>query len=206
MTRKTNPLFEQICRLNQQLDNIGAWVELYNSITSCLFETIPTLPPVCNVRLLSVNHIESNSYNPNKMARPEGKLLKHSIAIDGLTMPIIVNKREKTDSYILIDGFHRFELLKSHPELQPIPGYVPCVVFHKSLENSMSTSVRHNIARGVHQVELTSSLVITLRQLEWSNERICQELGMDKDEVLRMQQVSGLAAEFQDQQFSQSWE
>ncbi|MDA0116576.1 IbrB-like domain-containing protein [Vibrio sp. T11.5] len=206
MTRKTSALFEQVSRLNQQLDNIGTWVELYNSITSCLFETIPALPPVCNVRLLSVNHIESNRYNPNKMARPEGKLLKHSIAIDGLTMPIIVNKREKTDSYILIDGFHRFELLKSHPELQPIPGYVPCVVFHKSLENSMSTSVRHNIARGVHQVELTSSLVMTLRQLEWSNERICQELGMDKDEVLRMQQVSGIAAEFKDQQFSQSWE
>ncbi|CAM3232647.1 IbrB-like domain-containing protein [Vibrio neptunius] len=206
MTPETNSLFKQVSRLNQQLDNIETWVELYNSMTSCLFKTIPALPPVCNVRLLPVNLIESNSYNPNKMARPEGKLLKQSIVIDGLTMPIIVNQLGQAESYILIDGFHRFELLKSHPELQPIPGYIPCVVFHKSIENSMSTSVRHNIARGVHQVELTSSLVITLRQLEWSNERICKELGMDNDEVLRMQQVSGLAAEFKDQKFSKSWE
>lgn len=206
MTSESKAFFNHVSRLNQQLDNIGAWVALYNSVSSCLFESIPALPPVCNVQLLAIHLIESNSYNPNKMARPEGKLLKHSIAIDGLTMPIIVNRIERAGNYVLIDGFHRFELLKSHPELQPIPGYIPCVVFNKTLENSMSTSVRHNIARGVHQVELTSSLVMTLRQLEWSNERIGRELGMDKDEVLRMQQVSGLAAEFRDQHFSQSWE
>ncbi len=70
----------------------------------------------------------------------------------------------------------------------------------------MSTSVRHNIARGSHQVELTADLIIQLREMGWANNKICYELGMDQDEVLRLQQVTGLAAAFKEQDFSLSWE
>ncbi|MDN3609901.1 IbrB-like domain-containing protein [Vibrio ostreicida] len=205
MKSDTQISFEQVSSLNKKLDNMEACVSLYNRLTSQLFSQISGLPPVCNVQMLPINRIESNAYNPNAMAPPENKLLKHSIERDGMTMPVIVNRAEKYDHYVLIDGFHRFELLKAYPDLQPLPGYIPCVIFCQSDQDSMSTSVRHNIARGSHQVELTADLVMQLRRV-WSSERICRELGMDNDEVLRMQQITGLAVAFKDQGFSQAWE
>jgi len=66
--------------------------------------------------------------------------------------------------------------------------------------------VRHNIARGTHQVELSAKLVAFLKRNDWSNKRIGEELGMDPDEVLRLRQITGLAEAFQDQEFSKSWE
>ena len=190
----------------KEVGHLDASVALYNQITHLLCKLNPNLPPVCNVQMLKLEMISANHYNPNKMATPENRLLKHSIQQDGLTMPVIVNQIVGCDQYILIDGFHRFELIKSNSELQPISGYVPAIVMNKSEEKSMSTSVRHNVARGTHQVELTANLVMQLRELEWSNEKICRELGMDRDEVLRMQQVTGLAAAFKDQDFSEAWE
>lgn len=181
-------------------------IALYNQLTQLMCQFTPPLPPVCQVQMLPLTRISANLYNPNKMASPENKLLKHSITQDGITMPIIVNQTSGCADYVLIDGFHRFELIKANPKLQPIAGYIPAVVMSQSEQQSMSTSVRHNVARGTHQVELTASLVMQLRELDWSNEKICQELGMDRDEVLRMQQITGLAAAFKDQDFSQAWE
>ena len=83
---------------------------------------------------------------------------------------------------------------------------MPVVVLDKSLDERMSSSVRHNMARGAHQVELTAQLVMKLKRLDWSNDDIGRELGMDSDEVLRMQQVTGLAAAFRDDSFSSAWE
>lgn len=80
------------------------------------------------------------------------------------------------------------------------------VVLEKALDQRMSSSVRHNLARGAHQVKLTAQLIMKLKNLNWSNEDISRELGMDYDEVLRMQQITGLAAAFKDNEFSMAWE
>ncbi|MGR5446909.1 IbrB-like domain-containing protein [Vibrio jasicida] len=181
-------------------------VTIYNTFTQLIFDLTPGLPPVCNVQMLPISRIKANYYNPNQMAPPEARLLRLSMSNDGFTMPIIVNRSKRGSDYILVDGFHRFEQAKTTPALQPIAGYVPCVVFRRKLESCMSSSVRHNTARGTHQVELIAHVVMDLKRRNWSNERIGRELGMDRDEVLRLQQVTGLASSFHEKDFSTSWE
>jgi ParB-like chromosome segregation protein Spo0J len=181
-------------------------VNTYNQATDLLLQFFPSLPPICATKLLPLSAINANDYNPNKMGKPESRLLQHSIEQDGLTLPIIVNQESAHETYTLIDGFHRYELVKSHPHLQPLTGYIPALILNKTRSKAIATSVRHNIARGVHQVELTADMVMMLKQLNWSNNQIGIELGMDKDEVLRMQQTTGLAQLFIGDDFSNSWE
>lgn len=151
--------------------------------------------------------VKDNDYNPNKVAPPEFKLLKHSIEKDGITMPIVVGKLPQSQDYVIIDGYHRSQIIKNDDQInQSISNYIPVVILDKTIDNRMSSSIRHNIARGVHQVELTSKLVIKLRDMNWTNDDISQELGMDNDEVLRMQQVTGLAEAFRHNSFSKAWE
>ncbi|MEZ8996266.1 ParB N-terminal domain-containing protein [Vibrio sp. 10N.222.54.A1] len=182
-------------------------VAIYNKAAKILIELIPDLPPACHVEMLPLDEIEANQYNPNKMAPPESNLLKTSMEKNGVTMPILVNRlKNAAKKYVVIDGFHRYQLLLNNPELQALKGYIPAVVLNLPEEKCISASVRHNLARGSHQVELTADLIIQLKEMGWTNNKICYELGMDQDEVLRLQQVTGLAAAFKDQDFSRSWE
>ncbi|HHX8330441.1 TPA: ParB N-terminal domain-containing protein [Vibrio alginolyticus] len=200
----TKKPMKSINRSNKQVTDK---VAIYNKAAKELIELIPDLPPACHVEMIPLDEIEANQYNPNKMAPPESKLLKTSMEKNGVTMPILVNRLNiSAKKYVVIDGFHRYQLLLNHPELQALKGYIPAVVLNLREEKCMSASVRHNLARGSHQVELTADLIIQLKEMGWTNNKICYELGMDQDEVLRLQQVTGLAAAFKDQDFSRSWE
>ncbi|WP_372385212.1 IbrB-like domain-containing protein [Vibrio sp. BS-M-Sm-2] len=182
-------------------------VSLFNFLSELAFELVPFRHPVLNVQLINVQDVIDNDYNPNKVAPPEFRLLHHSIQKDGLTMPIVVGHRVDNKNLVIIDGYHRSQIIKKKSDVyDSLSGYMPVVVLNKTLDERISSSVRHNMARGAHQVELTSQLVMKLRELDWSNEDIGCELGMDNDEVLRMQQVTGLAAAFKNNAFSTAWE
>ena len=51
-----------------------------------------------------------------------------------------------------------------------------------------------------------SDIVVELKRRFWSDEKIAKELGMEADEVLRLQQVTGLSGLFADREFSEAWE
>jgi len=68
----------------------------------------------------------------------------------------------------------------------------------------MSSTIRHNRARGVHSVELMSNIVAELTRSGMSDSWIMRNIGMDKDELLRLKQISGLADLFADKQFGMS--
>ena len=70
----------------------------------------------------------------------------------------------------------------------------------------MASTVRHNRARGKHKVNAMSDMVMELKNRNWTNQRICKELGMDEDEVLRLCQITGLQDLFKDDDFSRSWD
>ncbi|WP_343672612.1 ParB/RepB/Spo0J family partition protein [Chitinophaga sp.] len=188
-------------------DSFEKKVEIFNSITEQLYEFIGLPHPVLNVQLIPIDHLEGNDYNPNKVAPPEMKLLELSIRKDGLTMPVVVAKEKADNHWVVVDGFHRTEVCKNIADIGAgLNGYIPVTRLDKSLENRVASTVRHNMARGTHQIELSAKLVTFLRRKDWSNERIGEELGMDPDEVLRLRQITGLAEAFQDQKFSDSWE
>lgn len=162
--------------------------------------------PVYNVIAVPVEKIEANSYNPNTVATPEMKLLYDSIKQDGYTMPIVCYYDKDNDKYIIVDGFHRYQILLKYKDIyEREKGMLPVSVIDKSLDNRMASTIRHNRARGSHNVDLMSNIVKELHELGRSDAWISKHLGMDRDEILRLKQITGLAALFKDIEYGKSW-
>lgn len=162
--------------------------------------------PVYNIISVPIEKIVPNTYNPNAVAPPEMKLLYDSIKEDGYTMPIVCYYDKESDSYIIVDGFHRYRVMLEYPDIRAREGgMLPVSVINKSIDNRMASTIRHNRARGSHDVDLMSNIVKELHELGRSDAWISKHLGMDRDEILRLKQITGLAALFKDIEFGQAW-
>jgi len=158
--------------------------------------------PVSSVVWVDINKISANDYNPNSVAPPEMKLLQHSIECDGYTQPIVV--WENDDKYEVVDGFHRY-LVGVNLNMQKLP----LVIINKERTNRndrISSTIRHNRARGKHKIGSMSDIVVELSRRNWNDKKIAKELGMDEDEILRLKQITGLAELFSNVEFSEAWE
>ena len=163
--------------------------------------------PVYNVQRVHVDKIRANAYNPNAVAPPEMKLLETSIWEDGYTMPIVCYYIDSEDVYEIVDGYHRYTTLKTSKRIfEREQGYLPIVVIAKDISNRMASTIRHNRARGSHSIELMSTIVSDLVNSGMSDTWILKHIGMDKDELLRLKQITGIAALFKDMEFSKAWD
>jgi ParB-like chromosome segregation protein Spo0J len=158
--------------------------------------------PVLNVQMIPIEKIESNDYNPNKIFPPEMKLLKLSIEEDGYTQPIVCYYAKEVDMYIIVDGFHRYRCAKEYFNLKEIP----VVVINKNIDERMASTIRHNRARGTHGIKPMSELILSLINQGWDDDKIGKQLGMEKDEVVRLKQITGVKEAFANHEFSKSWE
>ena len=167
------------------------------------------ISPAYDIRRVPIEKIRANAYNPNRTAPPEFQLLERSILEDGYTMPIVCYYDKEQDFYEIVDGFHRHEIGKSRAALKrKLKGYLPVTCLRQERlgkYDRMASTIRHNRARGRHQINAMSEIVRELAQLGWSNERISEELGMDGDEVLRLKQINGLLELFADRRYSEAW-
>lgn len=162
--------------------------------------------PVYNVISVPINKIKPNTYNPNAVAPPEMKLLYESIKADGYTMPIVCYYSRENDIYIIVDGFHRYRVMLEYKDIyERENGKLPVSVIDKPIDQRMASTIRHNRARGNHNVDLMSNIVKELHELGRSDAWISRHLGMDKDEILRLKQITGLAALFKDVKFGKAW-
>lgn len=162
--------------------------------------------PVYKVRSVHIDKIQANSYNPNSVAPPEMKLLEVSIWEDGYTMPIVCYYLKDIDKYEIVDGYHRYTVIKTSKRIfDRENGMLPIVTIDKDDSNRMASTIRHNRARGSHNIELMSSIVTDLVGAGMSDGWILRHIGMDKDELLRLKQITGLASLFKDHEFSESW-
>ena len=165
------------------------------------------MSPVYNVKAIPIDKIKSNAYNPNAVAPPEMKLLYQSIKEDGYTMPIVCYYIADADEYEIVDGFHRYSIMKMHKDIcDRENGCLPVVVIDKDVNNRMASTIRHNRARGSHDIGLMVNIVSELVESGMSDQWIAKNIGMDVDEILRLKQISGLASLFTDKEFSKSWE
>jgi hypothetical protein len=163
--------------------------------------------PVYNVRSVPMEKVVANAYNPNAVAPPEMELLETSIWEDGYTQPVVVVYDPDQDKYIVVDGFHRYTILRTSERIRDRErGMLPVVVLNKEMHDRMASTIRHNRARGTHNIELMSSIVAELVEIGKSDRWICKHIGMSPDELLRLKQITGLAALFLNRQFSQSWD
>ena len=161
--------------------------------------------PVYKVMAVPVDKVVANAYNPNVVAPPEMKLLELSIWEDGYTMPCVCYYVADKDVYELVDGYHRYMVMKTSRRIyEREHGLLPVVVIEKDISNRMASTIRHNRARGTHNVELMSEIVSELTKAGMSDRWIERNIGMDKDELLRLKQITGLAELFANKNFSLS--
>ena len=205
----TSKIIELINEL-QSLD-IDSKVNALNQIKIAMHEISPMkTEPVDCVLWVKNDTVHANDYNPNSVAPPEMELLRLSISADGYTQPIVSMLEENRETREVIDGFHRNRVGKECEEIQKrVHGYLPVVTINEDrtkINDRVASTIRHNRARGKHKIEAMSDIVIDLKKRNWSDEKISKNLGMDKDEVLRLCQIGGLVELFSDKEFSQAWE
>jgi ParB-like chromosome segregation protein Spo0J len=191
------------------IDDLAVRVATINAIRSELSRWSPFQDePVDCVQWVAAEDVQANDYNPNTVAPPEMELLRVSIMADGYTQPIVANLED--DHYEVVDGFHRNRVARECDDVnQRVHGYLPIVQIRGSQQDRgdrIASTIRHNRARGKHQVDRMSDIVLELKRRNWSDEKIGRELGMDPDEVLRLAQITGLADAFLNRDFSEAWE
>lgn len=176
--------------------------ELINKLREVLHDASDQRDPIDYVRWVPASKVKANDYNPNRTARPEMALLVKSIEEDGVTQPIVTFYDSKEDTYIVVDGFHRYSVLTQEQKRD----FVPVVVIDKPIQDRMASTIRHNRARGKHQVDLMGELVKTLLKLGWEDTKIAEHLGMEAEEVLRLRQTARIATQLSAKHYSKSWE
>lgn len=164
------------------------------------------MSPVYHIQSVPIEKIEPNTYNPNSVAPPELSLLYDSIREDGYTMPIVCYYDGDRDTYVIVDGFHRYRIMLDYPDIyEREEGRLPVSVIDKPLDCRMASTIRHNRARGSHDVDLMSNIIKELHELGRSDAWLSKHLGMDRDEILRLRQITGLTALFKDVNFGRAW-
>lgn len=185
-------------------------IDALNLVRAALHDISPMRSePIDLVLWVPAEDVAANDYNPNRVAAAEMALLEHSIRMDGYTQPIVTYV-EATAARTVIDGFHRNRVGREVLDLSArLRGRLPVTTLapeRTDRSDCMASTIRHNRARGKHVVAAMSDIVIDLTKRNWTENRIAKELGMDADEVLRLQQIGGLAELFADRDFSEAWE
>lgn len=180
---------------------------LLDQLYKTLFEIHPfNMHPVCWVRWVHIDKVRPNDYNPNSVAGIEMRLLYISIAHDGYTQPVVTYYNPDEDIYVVVDGFHRYFTMLSNSDIfRTTGGHLPIVVINKDINDRMASTVRHNRARGKHSVAGMSKMVFSMLENGWSDEAICNELGMEPEELLRLKHITGFSKLFADAQYSKAW-
>ena len=184
-------------------------INAINALRAAIHKNSPfSEQPIDCVLWVKQDNITANDYNPNNVAPPEKRLLSKSLELDGFTQPIVVTQNA-SQHYEIVDGFHRHEIGTNRASLKrQLKGYLPVTCLREDRQdkhNRMAATIRHNRARGRHQINAMSEIVRELVQLGWNDERIGKELGMDNDEVLRLKQINGLLELFADRRYSEAW-
>lgn len=162
--------------------------------------------PVSGVQWVPVDQVEPNDYNPNSVAGKEMKLLHTSIKHDGYTQPIVTIWDWEKKKFIIVDGFHRYFICKNHKDIRDSTnGCVPIVVLEKGMNDRMASTVRHNRARGSHSITGMSNMVFSMLEEGWDDADICNHLGMEPEELLRLKHITGFSALFKNAEYKKSW-
>ena len=205
-------IYNETADIVSYIDCLDVTEKIYvlNRLRGMLHEISPFREePIDYVQWVVSGSVHANDYNPNSVAPPEMALLEHSIENDGFTQPV-VGWVDSDCTYEVVDGFHRTTVAKQSDAVKKrLLGHIPIVAIQsKNIDRNdrIASTIRHNRARGKHQIESMSDIVIELKKRNWSDTRIAKELGMDQDEVLRLCQITGLSEVFSDELFSQSWD
>ena len=159
---------------------------------------LPVMEPI----VVPIEQVQANNYNPNNVPKNNMELLEQSIIDNGFCFAIVTIWDNDIQKYVIVDGFHRYTILKDYLQATE----VPIIVLKHNITQRMSATVQFNRARGVHQVELMGDLVKSLSEQGMEDKDIAKHLGMEMEEVFRLKQITGIAELFKNQTYSTAWE
>ena len=201
--------YKYLNEIKEQFDYALDKHEFVSHLREWIHNTLSNLKsqPIDLVKWVKIDKVQANDYNPNSVANTELKLLYTSILHDGFTQPIVTIYDKEKGKYIIIDGFHRYFVAKTYPDiLERNNGCVPVVVLEKDINDRMASTVRHNRARGKHSIQGMSSMVFNMLDNGWEDADICNELGMEAEELLRLKHITGFSKLFENVEYQKSWE
>lgn len=183
-------------------------VKFLNDLREWIHRHSPTRHnPVDRVIWVPVEKVQANDYNPNQVAKNEMKLLHTSIDHDGYTQPVVTYYDKEKDKYIVVDGFHRYSIMRFYDDIRKRNnGYLPIVVIDKDINDRMASTIRHNRARGKHSVRGMAKIVFDMLTNGWSDAEIMRELGMEEEELIRLKHVTGFSKLFENVEYRRAWE
>ena len=184
-------------------------IEALNQIRAALHEVSPFCDqPVDCVLWVPGEQVEGNDYNPNRVAPPEMRLLVRSIDADGMTQPVVSWRTNA--HYEVVDGFHRTRVCRENEGIRKrLHGYVPVTVIRQSQEGTndrVAATIRHNRARGKHSVAGMSSMVFKMLDNGWTELEVCNQLGMEPEEVLKLKHLTGFSRLFENEEYKRAWQ
>lgn len=163
--------------------------------------------PVNLVRWVPYTQVQANDYNPNQVAKNEMGLLHTSIKHDGYTQPVVTVYDKKLGKYVIVDGFHRYSVMRHYDDIRKKnKGLLPIVVINKDINDRMASTIRHNRARGKHSVQGMSNIIFNMLENGWTDAEICNELGMESEELIRLKHITGFSKLFENASYSRAWE
>lgn len=182
-------------------------IDKINEERKVLHEECPIRQPIDYVIWVPIEKVEPNGYNPNSVATVEMGLLYKSIKKDGYTQPVVTIYDEKRDKYVIVDGFHRYYVCKTKKDIfDRNMGMLPIVIIDKNISERMAATVRHNRARGEHSIDGMSNLVFKMLENGMSDADVCNELGMEPEEILKLKHLTGFSKLFKDTEYKKAWE
>jgi hypothetical protein len=183
-------------------------IKFVNELNEFIHKEISEIKqPIDFVRWIPIDKVSPNDYNPNSVAKIEMGLLYKSIKHDGYTQPIVTIYDKEKDKYVIVDGFHRYFTCKTNKDIyERNKGHLPCVVIEKDINERMAATVRHNRARGEHSVAGMGNMVFEMLENGWTETEICNHLGMEPEEILKLKHITGFSRLFENVNYQQSWE
>lgn len=162
--------------------------------------------PINDVQWIPIEKIHANNYNPNNVASQEMRLLYVSVKKDGYTQPVVVIYDDKKDRYVIVDGFHRYSIMKRYKDIYlACEGKLPCVVLKgKTMNDLMASTIRHNRARGKHSVQGMSNIVMEMLLNGATDAQICMDLGLEAEELVRLKYITGYAKLYENNEYSKA--
>lgn len=160
--------------------------------------------PINDLVYIPLENISANDYNPNSVATKEMELLYISIKADGYTQPVVCVESGKEGHYTIVDGFHRFSVMKRYKDIFELNGgLLPCVVLrNKSINDRMASTIRHNRARGKHSMDGMGNIVVEMLNNGIKDDEVCNAIGLEAEELLRLKHITGYAKLYENHEYS----
>ncbi len=192
--------------IREALESADDEIKFLNNLRRFIYELSPIQHPVDCVQWVPIEQVRPNDYNPNTVAQVEMSLLHKSIQHDGYTQPVVVAYDPENDVYIIVDGFHRYYISKTQKDIQESTrGHLPVAIIDAPVNDRMASTIRHNRARGKHTIAGMSNLVFKMLENGWTDSEVCNELGMEPDEILRLKHLTGFSKLFEDVEYRKAW-